>query len=296
MSEKFLCNLCPRKCNINRNQEVSFCKQKNEIKVARAALHFWEEPCISGKSGSGTVFFSGCSLKCCYCQNFSISHENYGKEISVSRLSEIFLKLQEDGAVNINLVTPTHFVMKIIESLDLCKGKLKIPVVYNSGGYENVSTVKLLKDYVDIYLVDLKYFDDNLALKYSDAENYFTHATMAIREMLSQKTLTFDGDILSKGVIIRHLVLPSHRKDSIKIIEFLKETYGTESYILSLMSQYTPNGQLEKFPEINRNITTFEYNSVLETAINAGFKFGYMQNKSSAENKYTPPFDLSGVI
>lgn len=296
MAEKILCNLCPRRCNVDRTLSLGFCGQGNIIKIARAALHYWEEPCISGTNGSGTVFFSGCSLKCAYCQNYKLSHLNFGKEIQVDRLADIFLELQELGACNINLVSPTHFVLEIIEALKICNDKLKIPVVYNTGGYENIATLKMLEGYVDIYLTDIKYFDNKLGRLYSKADDYFDISVSAASEMIRQKRIVFDGDILKQGVVIRHLVLPGQRKDSIKILEQLKARFGTDSFILSLMSQYTPNEYLSEFPEIDRKITTFEYNSVLNTAVKLGFKYGYMQNRTSAEQKYTPPFDLSGVI
>lgn len=296
MAEKSLCNLCPRKCNVDRITSLGFCGQGNVLKIARAALHYWEEPCISGANGSGTVFFTGCSLKCVYCQNYKLSHLNFGQEISINRLAEIFLELQDLGACNINLVSPTHFVFQIIEALKICKHKLKIPIVYNTGGYESVATLKMLEKYVDIYLTDVKYFDNKLGRLYSEACDYFDISVLAANEMISQKKLLFDGEILKQGVVIRHLVLPGQRKDSINVLEQLKTRFGTDSFILSLMSQYTPNAYLNEFPEIDRKVTTFEYNSVLDTAIKLGFKYGYMQNKTSAEEKYTPPFDLSGVL
>ena len=296
MAEKSLCNLCPRRCNVDRITSLGFCGQGNVLKIARAALHYWEEPCISGANGSGTVFFTGCSLKCVYCQNYKLSHLNFGQEISINRLAEIFLELQDLGACNINLVSPTHFVFQIIEALKICKHKLKIPIVYNTGGYESVATLKMLEKYVDIYLTDVKYFDNKLGRLYSKACDYFDISVSAANEMISQKKLLFDGDILKQGVVIRHLVLPGQRKDSINVLEQLKTRFGTDSFILSLMSQYTPNAYLNEFPEIDRKVTTFEYNSVLDTAIKLGFKYGYMQNKTSAEEKYTPPFDLSGVL
>jgi len=297
MSKEFLCNLCPRKCNIDRKTQFGYCGQSNVVKIARAELHHWEEPCISATSGSGTIFFSGCSLKCAYCQNYKLSHEGYGKEISVFRLAEIFLELQNKGACNINLVSPTHFALQIIEALKISRDRLKIPVIYNTGGYENISTLRMLKDYIDIYITDIKYFDNVLGKLYSDACDYFDISLQAAKEMVLQKKILYDSNsVLKQGVVIRHLVLPGHRKDSIKILEKLKETFETDTFILSLMSQYTPNGYLNEHPEINRKITSFEYNSVLDAAIKLGFKHGYMQSKTSAEEKYTPPFDLSGVI
>ena len=295
MQKNFLCNLCPRKCNIDRKTDLGYCGEGNLLKLARASLHFWEEPCISGMRGSGTVFFSGCILKCRYCQNYKISHDDFGKEISISKLAEIFLNLQNQGALNINLVSPTHFSLQIAAALKMCRDKLKIPVIYNTGGYENVSTLRMMKKYVDIYLTDLKYFDNTLGEKYSGAADYFEIAMNAAEEMLRQKKLIFENGILKQGVVIRHLILPAHRKDSIEILKAIKKRFGTQSFILSLMSQYVPSGHLENFPEINRKITTFEYNSVVDAAIDLGFKYAYMQDKSSAVSDYTPCFDLTGM-
>lgn len=289
------CNLCPRKCNVNRDINVGVCRQNNDIKVARAALHYDEEPCISGKDGSGTIFFTGCSLNCVYCQNYKISKYDIGKTVSVKRLSEIFLELQEKGALNINLVTPTHFILQIIKALDLVKNKLKISVIYNTSGYENISTLKMCENYIDIYLTDIKYFNSDLSYRYSCSDDYFTTAKNAFSEMLRQKELILKNDIIKQGVILRHMVLPGHRADSIKILEEVKSSFGTNGFILSLMSQFTPNDCLENFPEINRKITSFEYNSVIQKALELGFNNGYIQDKSSAQQKYTPQFDLSGV-
>ncbi len=290
------CNLCPRSCKTDRSIKVGFCGQGENIKIARAMLHYWEEPCISGRGGSGAVFFSGCSLGCVYCQNYKISKRSFGEEISTDRLSEIFLELQGAGAENINLVTPTHFAEKIVVSLERVKSNLHIPVVYNTSGYETLETLRLVKDYVDIYLTDIKYFSQEAALKYSGDKDYPEIAFKAASEMISQKNITFDNcGMLKKGVIIRHLVLPGMRHDSIKIIEEIKERFGTDKFVLSLMSQYTPYENIEKFPELDRKITSFEYNSVVDAAVLAGFKYGYMQDRCSAEKDYTPSFNLEGV-
>lgn len=290
------CNLCPRNCKTDRSLNAGYCGQGENIKIARAMLHFWEEPCISGKGGSGAVFFSGCSLGCVYCQNYKISKRGFGEEVSVDRLSEIFLELQDAGAENINLVTPTHFAKKIVESLEKVKQKLNIPVVYNTSGYETLETLSLVKDYVDIYLTDIKYYSQDAAFKYSKDRNYPEIAFRAASEMISQKKLLFDNEgMIKKGVIIRHLVLPGMRKDSIKIIEEIKNRFGTDKFVLSLMSQYTPYENIENFPELDRKITTFEYNSVVDAAVLAGFKYGYMQDRCSAEKDYTPSFNLEGV-
>lgn len=292
-----LCNICPRQCNTDRSEKTGFCGQDNTLRLARAALHFWEEPCISGKNGSGTVFFCGCNLKCVYCQNAEISRGNIGKEVSSKRLCEIFLKLQSDGAHNINLVTPTHYALKIKEALSLAKPNLKIPVVYNCGGYESLSTLDSLSEYIDIYLTDMKYFDNSLAEKYSRASDYKEVSFKALKKMteLVGKPV-FDNDgMLKSGVIVRHMVLPTHRRDSLNLLDALKSEFGTESFILSLMSQYTPNGHLSKYPEINRKITSFEYRTVVEHALNLSFANAYTQELKSADSSYTPPFDLSGV-
>ncbi|MBQ8377642.1 MAG: radical SAM protein, partial [Oscillospiraceae bacterium] len=220
------CELCPRKCGVDRTEKCGFCGETDKIRIANFQLHFWEEPVISGKNGSGTVFFSGCVLKCVFCQNYEISAQNKGYEVSVDRLSEIFLELQEKGAHNINLVNPTHFVPQIIEALDLCSGKLTIPVVYNSGGYERVETIEKLKGYVDVFLPDLKYFDSDISKEYSKAEDYFINAISAIKKMaeITGKPIIENG-LIKRGTIVRHLVLPNSRKDSIALIEKLGETF-----------------------------------------------------------------------
>jgi putative pyruvate formate lyase activating enzyme len=284
------CNLCPRECGVDRLANLGFCECDSQIKVARAALHFWEEPCISGSKG-------GCTLRCCYCQNFRISSEGLGKEISARRLAEIFLELQEKGAHNINLVTPTQYSIQILYALDIVRSKLHIPVVYNCGGYERLETIRELKGYVDIFLPDLKYFSSELSLKYSKADDYFEVASAAIKEMISQiGVLNLDNSgIMQKGVIIRHLVIPGARKDSFKILNWISENLPKDKYLLSLMSQYTPAYKSSEYKELNRRITTFEYKSVVEEAIRLGLSNGFMQERSSAKEEYTPPFDLEGV-
>lgn len=237
------CNLCPRNCGANRlNGKRGFCGAGDKIRVARAALHYWEEPCISGEIGSGTVFFSYCTLKCVFCQNYNISQCQWGKEITIERLSEIFIELQEKGALNINLVTPTHYVPQIIEAIKTARSKgLKLPIIYNSSGYEKVETIRLLKGYIDVYLPDMKYFDTKYSSKYSKAKDYFNYAKAAINEMINQVgEVKFDENgIVHKGVIIRHLMLPGLLFDSKKIIDYIHNTYGDKVYI-SIMNQYTP--------------------------------------------------------
>ena len=291
------CRLCPRNCRVNRKERTGFCGEKDGIRCARAALHHWEEPCISGTRGSGTVFFSGCSLKCCYCQNYQISQEGLGKEISPEKLARIFLDLQEQGAHNINLVTGTHFLPGILTALDLARPKLSIPVVYNCGGYEKPEVIRLLDGYVDIYLPDLKYFDPELSARYSGARDYFAQASQAVSAMISQTgSPVFDEDgIMQKGVIIRHMVLPGSRKDSISILHWIRENLPEEGFLLSLLSQYTPFYKSCEYPQINRRLTTYEYDKVLEEAISLGLTKGFMQEKSSAKEEYTPPFDLEGL-
>lgn len=291
------CRLCPRNCKINRNINTGFCGCGSKLKAARASLHFWEEPCISGVNGSGAVFFSGCTLKCCFCQNHSISTNHIGKEISSGRLAEIFLSLQEKGAHNINLITPTQFLPRIIPALDSVKGKLQIPVVYNCGGYEKTEILAILKDYVDIYLPDLKYYASALSAKYSKAPDYFSVALKAVKCMVEQtgKPVFDEHGLLKKGVIIRHMVLPNCKEDSITLLHKIKENLPDDAYLLSLMSQYTPCYKSPEHPEINRRITTYEYNKVLEEAISLGLVNGFMQEKSSAKEEYTPPFNLEGI-
>ena len=242
------------------------------------------------------MFFSGCPLKCCFCQNYKISAENYGKEITVQHLAEIFLNLQEQNAHNINLVSPTQYVPWIILALDLVKPQLKIPVVYNSGGYESIETLRSLRDYIDIYLPDLKYMDQEISKKYSNADDYFEVAAAAITEMYNQVGgVSFDDDgILKKGMIIRHLTLPNNRVDSIRIMEWISGTFPKNDILISLMSQYTPFYHSNYYKEINRKISTFEYNSVVDKAVSLGLD-GFMQEKSSAKEEYTPEFNLEGI-
>lgn len=297
------CNLCPRKCNIDRSSTDrntplrGYCGQSNTVKLARAALHYYEEPCISGSEGSGAVFFSGCNLGCVFCQNASISHGTVGKEISISRLAEIFIELMNKGANNINLVTPTHYIPQIIDALDIAKDKLlSIPVVYNSSAYELPESLKLLNDYVDVYLPDFKYWDNDLAGKYSRAADYRDFAIKAIEEMASQRpSQEYDSrGIITKGVIVRHMVLPGHTKDSMKVIEYLYKTYG-DSVGISLMSQYTPLDHIKSYPELNRKITKREYEKVVDFALNLGVTNAFIQEGDVAEESFIPEFDCEGI-
>ena len=290
------CICCPRECGADRINSHGFCGANDKIRVARAALHFGEEPCVSGKSGSGTVFFSGCSLKCVFCQNFDISSGNFGRDISRKRLKEIFFELKEKGAHNINLVNPTHYIYQIVDVLSGIKPKLGIPVVYNTSGYEKVESLKLLENLVDVYLPDFKYMSGDLSKKYSDADNYSAFAKKAIKEMRRQtgKIRIDEKGIIQKGTIVRHMVLPGCRKDSAEIIHWLGNNFSQSEILVSVMSQYTPCFKSENFKEINRKITTFEYNFVINEVNKAGFN-GFMQEKQSATLKYTPKFDLTGV-
>lgn len=291
------CNLCPRKCNIDRSIKQGYCRCGDTLKVSRAALHMWEEPCISGTKGSGTVFFSGCNLACIYCQNIEISRGMSGKEISVNRLADIFLELQSAGAHNINLVTPTHYVDQICISLDISRmAGLNIPIVYNCGGYESVETLKKLKGYIDIYMPDFKYFDDNIAVKYSKAPDYCNVAKAAVDEMFSQVgKAEFDSDgMMLRGMIVRHLILPGSSRDSMKIIKYLYDTYGDDIFI-SIMSQYTPMRQFDDFTELNRRIFTKEYNRVVDYAAEIGIENAFVQEGKASVKSFIPKFDNTGV-
>lgn len=285
------CLLCPKKCCVNRYQNRGFCGCGGEIRIARAALHMWEEPCISGKRGSGTVFFTGCNLKCCFCQNYEISAQNKGFDISVKELADIFLMLQEKGAHNINLVTPTPYVYQIAEALDLVKRQLNIPIVYNCGGYESIETLEFMSDKVDIFLPDLKYFDSQMSEKYSCAEDYFEKASAAIRKMadITGKPVFDENGMMKKGVIVRHLVLPNGRHDSEKIIKWLSENFEKDQILVSVMSQYTPVYKAAEHKEINRRTSTFEYNYAADLLEKCGFRC-YFQKRSSAQEEYIPEF------
>lgn len=318
------CTLCPRHCHANRTSAahaagsesaaLGYCGQTDEIMAARASLHMWEEPCISGQTGSGAVFFSGCNMRCVFCQNHPISAGKSGKRITISRLSEIFLELQEQQACNINLVTPTHFVPQIIRALERAKNNgLTIPIVYNTSSYEKTGTLKMLEGLVDIYLPDLKYFSPTLSRNYSCAEDYFSCAAAAIAEMVRQTgapafsapetdhmTCRPDGNdepLLQKGVIVRHLVLPGCREDSKAILRYLYNTYKNDIYI-SIMNQYTPLPQfldIKAYPELNRTVTSLEYEELVDYAISLGVENGYIQEGGSCSESFIPPFDFSGL-
>ena len=293
------CELCPRMCGVDRAQKRGFCGMGDKITAAKAMLHFWEEPCVSGERGSGAVFFSGCVMKCVFCQNYDISSENVGREISEERLAEIFLELQDKGAQNINLVNPTHFVPQIINSIEIAKKQgLRLPIVYNSGGYERVETLRMLDGIVSVYLPDVKYYSEELSKTLSAAPNYFDTAMNSVAEMVRQtgKPSFDENGAIRSGVIVRHLVLPNHYKDSVEIIKKLGERFGGE-ILFSLMSQYTPFGQVKTDPRLakmNRRLTTFEYQKALDAVYDAGLE-GFMQEKSSAKEEYTPKFDFEGL-
>ncbi|MEG0090644.1 MAG: radical SAM protein [Oscillospiraceae bacterium] len=292
-----LCNICPRHCDVNRKTDLGFCTMTQELRVARAALHFWEEPCISGDKGSGTVFFSGCNMRCVFCQNKDISHGGFGKTVTVERLAEIFLELGAKGALNINLVTPTHFTLPIIEAVKLAKKNgLKLPIIYNTSGYETQETIKKLEGTVDVYLPDFKYFDDRIAQRYSCAKGYSDYAKGAIEQMVQQVgQCTFDENgIIQKGVIVRVLVLPTHQLDAKRIIQYLYKTYRDKIFI-SIMSQYTPGEGLENYPEINRKLNRHEYDEVVDFACGIGVKNGFVQEGEAASESFIPAFDLQGV-
>ena len=292
------CRLCLRDCGVNRLEgKTGVCRSTSDIVIARAALHKWEEPCISGTKGSGAVFFSNCNFRCVFCQNHEISQEHKGKVISIERLSEIFLELQDEGANNINLVTPTHFVPQIIEALKIAKSKgLHLPVVYNTNGYETAETIKLLNGIVDIYLPDFKYFNDKYAAKYSFAPNYSRNVVEVIKEMVNQvgePQFNEDG-IMTKGVIVRHLMLPGLLFDSKKVIDCIYNNFGDSVYI-SIMNQYIPMHKACNYPEINKSLNPKHYDSLVDYALSIGVKNGFIQEAGTNDMAFIPPFNFEGV-
>lgn len=313
------CLLCPRACGVNRLQgQLGVCGQGAELAAARAALHMWEEPCLSGTKGSGAVFFSGCNLHCVFCQNHSLASGNAGKKISVSGLAEIFLQLQGKGANNINLVTGAHFVPQIVCGLEEARRNgLRLPVIYNSSGYEAIETLHMLDGYVDIYLPDLKYVDSGLSLRYSHAADYFEKAALAIGEMVRQsgemkfvreaspleevsveeyQRLSERGEsmIMTKGVIVRHLLLPGALWDSKRVIAYLLETYG-EKIFISIMSQYTPLPHVAAFPELMQKPSWAEYEQLVDYALECGIENGFIQEQEAAQESFIPEFDGTGI-
>ena len=294
-----ICTLCPRSCGADRAAgQKGYCGVGGtKIKAARAALLMWEEPCSSGSQGSGTVFFSGCPLRCVYCQNRDIARAGAGKEITVERLSEIFLELQEKGAANINLVTPTHYTSEIVKAVAEARdGGLTLPIVYNCGGYEKPETLRTLEGIVDIYLTDFKYMDAEAARRYSHAPDYPEIAKEALGEMVRQQPEpVFDEKgMMKKGVIVRHLLLPGHLKNAEAVVKYVYETYGNRVY-LSLMNQYTPLPGMEKWPEINRKVTRREYDCLLDYAVELGVENGFIQEGGTAEESFIPAFDCEGI-
>lgn len=334
------CMLCPRRCGVDRTQgEKGVCGQTDELRVARAALHMWEEPCISGSRGSGAVFFSGCALHCVFCQNHAIADGAAGKSITVGRLAEIFLELQAQGANNINLVTAGHFTPQVMKALDLAKRQgLTLPVIYNTSAYEEAETIRSLEGYVDVYLPDLKYVDPILSRKYSHASNYFEKAGAAIAEMVRQtgemkfvleietagsqavedrgklagsqatrgqketmgvaeyqrRSEQGESLLMTRGVIVRHLLLPGCTEDSKRVLDYLLDTYGDRIFI-SIMNQYTPLPHVAAYPELNRRVTNREYNAVIDYALERGLENGFIQEGGTAEESFIPEFDNFGV-
>lgn len=292
------CTLCPRQCMVNRTLNPSgFCKSSSLPRAALASVHHFEEPSISGTAGSGTVFFSGCNMRCVFCQNFNISQDNIGITLTVENLADTFISQQNKGVHNLNLVSAAQYLFQIKQALVLAKQKgLTIPVIYNSNGYERVEALKCLDGLIDVYLPDIKYFDNNVAQEYSLAPNYFETATNAVLEMYRQTGINkFNDDgIITKGVIVRHLVLPWLKDDSKKILWWIRENLGDNVYV-SLMSQYTPMYKAVEMKKLNRKITTYEYNSVIDYFFEIGLKNGYMQSRISAKSSYTPEFDFSGL-
>jgi len=292
------CTLCPRECHVNReNKKRGYCGMDSRIYAARAALHMWEEPCISGEKGSGAVFFSGCGLRCIFCQNREIAIGKDGKEISVEKLGEIFLNLEKQGAANINLVTGAHYVPQIREALSIAKEKgLSVPVVYNSSGYEKVETLKLLEGYVDVYLPDFKYMEASLAEAFSNAPDYPERAKEAIEEMVRQtgKCVFNEEGYLEKGTIVRHLILPGHTVNSKKVLDYLHNTYGNKIFI-SIMNQYTPVYEQKVYKELNRKVTEREYKKVLDHALEIGVENGFWQTGDTAKESFIPSFNYEGL-
>ena len=292
------CMICPRNCKVNRlNGQKGYCRSSDKMKIALVSVHKFEEPCISGTEGSGTIFFSNCNLKCIYCQNHDISQENVGKEVSVERLAQIMLEQQNRNVNNINLVTPTMYVYQIIDSIKIAKENgLKIPIIYNSNGYENIDTIKMLNGYIDVYLPDLKYYLDEVAIKYSDAPDYFNIATKAIKEMYNQVgTVKFDErGIIQKGVIIRHLILPNHIKNTKNILKWIKDNFDDKVFV-SIMAQYFPTYKAKYDDLINRKLSIREYREIENYIYSLDLKNGYMQEIGKHEEEYVPKFDLSNL-
>lgn len=289
-----ICNACPRGCNVDREVSLGYCKSPEKFKLARASLHYWEEPCISGKNGSGAIFFSGCNLGCVFCQNYEISHGCKGAEVSDDDLVRIMKRLVDEGANNINFVNPTHYSLQLLRVLE--KYKPPVPIVYNTSGYDSVETLKMLDGAVDIYLPDFKYIRPEKALKYSKAEDYPQVAEEALAEMKRQvgDDVFNENGIMQRGMIIRHLVLPSNTNSSISVLDYLAENFG-DTYI-SVMAQYVPCGDLTEYKEINRRLTQREYDKVVNHIFDLGLQKIFVQELDSAVTDYIPDFDLTGVV
>lgn len=294
------CTLCPRECHVNRSiGETGYCQCTSDLFAARAALHMWEEPCISGTNGSGAVFFCGCNMGCVFCQNYDIAHARNGRQLTPEHLSDIFLTLQDKGAHNINLVTPSHYIPQIITALTQAKMYgLTIPVVYNTSAYEKVEVLRSLEGLIDVYLPDLKYFSSTLSSRYSAAPDYFEVASAAIAEMVRQiPAAVFETDedsLIKKGVIVRHLMLPGCEEDSRTILQYLHKTYGEQIYI-SIMNQYTPLSTVARFPELNRTISPKAYDRMIDYAISIGIENGFIQEGETASESFIPSFDGEGL-
>lgn len=290
------CEICPHKCKIDRTKnQVGRCKSKDTVKLALASIHNFEEPCISGGNGSGTVFFSNCNLSCEFCQNYEISQQGLGKEISIERLAEIFIEQQLRGADNINLVSPTSYAVQIIEAIKIAKNNgLKIPIIYNTNGYENVETLKLLEGYIDVYLPDLKYAENDLAKKYSKIENYFEIATSAIKEMYRQagENEYDENGIIKKGIIIRHLILPNHTENSKKVLKWIAENMA-KNITVSVMAQYFPTYKAKEIKDINRKITKYEYQKIENYLYSLDLENGYIQEMGNNEEIYVPKWKIN---
>lgn len=289
-----ICNACPRGCNVDRQNTLGYCKSPEKFKLARASLHYWEEPCISGKNGSGAIFFSGCNLGCVFCQNYEISHGCKGVEVSDDKLIDIMKRLVDEGANNINFVNPTHYSLQLLRVLE--KYKPPVPIVYNTSGYDSVETLKMLDGAVDIYLPDFKYIRPEKALKYSKAEDYPQVAEEALAEMKRQvgEDVFDENGIMQRGMIIRHLVLPSNTNSSILALDYLAENFG-DTYI-SVMAQYVPCGDLTEYKEINRPLTQREYDKVVNHIFDLGLQKIFVQELEAASDKFIPDFDFTGVV
>lgn len=294
MSSIEKCEICPHNCKVNRLEgKIGRCKATDKVKIALAFVHNFEEPCISGTNGSGTVFFSNCNLKCVFCQNYKISQQGLGKEISIEELADIFIEQQNKKVENINLVTPTMYIYHIIEAIKIARKKgLNIPIVYNTNGYENVETIKKLNGYIDIYLPDLKYYDNDLAFKYSGIKNYFENATEAIKEMYNQvgAPVLDENGIMKKGVIIRHLVLPNNLQNSKDVLKWINDNIDNKVFV-SVMAQYFPTHRAKDFPELNRKLTKEEYEEIENFLYSLNLDNGYIQELGEHEEEYVPDFE-----